>query len=148
MSRVDLLCASINELRRVVSVPGVPPGLSVFRVSTTLAAVDSQVGRVQQAVALAGLTALLATAVFAWLLSREVARPLIQLGGAARSIAAGQPPSFPQSRAPEVAEHILALRAMHEELDRRLARLQGQRGGTGTLIRTVAGGRPGAGPPG
>src|SRR5256885_16671599 len=116
MSRVDLLCASINELRRVVSVPGVPPGLSVFRVSTTLAAVDAQVGRVQQAVALAGLTALLATAVFAWLLSREVARPLIQLAGAARSIAAGPPPSLPPSPAPEVAGHTLAPRAMPEEL--------------------------------
>ena len=140
IGRVERLSASTNERRLYVAVAGGPPGLAVVRVSTTLAAVDSQVGRVQQAVALAGLTALLATAVFAWLLSREVARPLIQLGGAARSIAAGQPPSFPQSRAPEVAEHILALRAMHEELDRRFAELRREREETATLIETMADG--------
>jgi len=140
IGRVERLSASTNERRLYVAVSGGPPGLAVVRVSTTLAAVDSQVGRVQQAVALAGLTALLATAVFAWLLSREVARPLIQLGGAARSIAAGQPPSFPQSRAPEVAEHILALRAMHEELDRRFAELRREREETATLIETMADG--------
>ena len=140
IGRVERLSASTNERRLYVAVPGGPPGLAVVRVSTTLAVVDAQVGRVQQAVALAGLTALLATAVFAWLLSREVARPLIQLGAAARSIAAGQPPSFPQSRAPEVAEHILALRAMHEELDRRFAELRREREETATLIETMADG--------
>src|SRR5207244_12029060 len=72
--------------------------------------------------------------------SREVARPLVQLAGAARAIAAGQPPAFPQSRAPEVAQHILALRAMHEELDQRFTELRREREETATLIETMADG--------
>src|SRR5207247_10799829 len=80
------------------------------------------------------------TALLAWLLSREVARPLVQLAGAARAIAAGQPPTFPQSRAPEVAQHILALRAMHEELDQRFTELRRQREQPATLIDTMADG--------
>src|SRR5439155_714158 len=82
----------------------------------------------------------LATALFAWLFSREVARPLVQLAGAARAIAAGQAPSFPQSRAPDVAQHILALRAMHEQLDQRFAELRREREETATLIETMADG--------
>src|SRR5204862_437875 len=114
--------------------------VAVGGVSTTLAVVDAQVGGDERAVALAGLTALLATALLAWLLSREVARPLVQLAGAARAIAAGQPPAFPQSRAPEVAQHILALRAMHEELDQRFTELRREREETATLIETMADG--------
>ena len=136
----ERLSASTNERRLYVAVRGGPPGLAVVRVSTTLAVVDGQVGRVQGAVALAGFTALLATALFAWLFSREVARPLVELAGAARAIAAGQAPSFPQSRAPEVAQHILALRAMHEELDLRFAELRREREETATLIETMADG--------
>jgi two-component system phosphate regulon sensor histidine kinase PhoR len=138
--RDERLSASTNERRLYVAVRGGPPGLAVVRVSTTLAAVDDQVGRVQRAVALAGLAALLATALFGWLFSREVARPLVELAGAARAIAAGQSPRFPQSRAPEVAQHILALRAMHEELDLRFAELRREREETATLIETMADG--------
>ena len=140
IGRDERLSASTNERRLYVAVRGGPPGLAVVRVSTTLAAVDDQVGRVQRAVALAGLAALLAAALVGWLLSREVARPLLQLAGAARAIAAGEPPSFPQSRAPEVAQHILALRAMHEELDQRFTELRRERAETATLIETMADG--------
>jgi len=140
IGRDERLSASTNERRLYVAVRGGPPGLAVVRVSTTLAVVDAQVGGVERAVALAGLTALLATALLAWLLSREVARPLVQLAGAARAIAAGQPPAFPQSRAPEVAQHILALRAMHEELDQRFTELRREREETATLIETMADG--------
>ena len=140
VGREERLSASTNERRLYVAVPGGPPGLAVLRVSTTLADVDGQVGRVQGAVALTGLAALLAAAVLAWLLSREVARPLLQLAGAARAIAAGQTPALPQSRVPEVAQHILALRAMHQELDRRFAELRREREEMGTLIETMADG--------
>lgn len=134
------LSASTNERRLYVALRGGPPGLAVVRLSTTLAAVDAQVGAVQGAVALAGLAAVLGAGVLAWLLSREVARPLVELGTAARAIADGRPPRFPDSAVPEVAQHIVALRAMHEQLDERFQELVREREETTTLIETMSDG--------
>jgi two-component system phosphate regulon sensor histidine kinase PhoR len=138
--RAERVSASTNERRMYVAVRGGPAGLAVVRVSTTLAAVDAQVAAVQRTVALAGLAAILAAGALAWLLSREVAKPLVQLGGAARAIADGRPPAFPNSSVPEVAQHIVALRAMHEQLDQRFADLVREREETATLIETMADG--------
>ena len=132
------LSASTNERRLYVAVRAAQPGLAVVRVSTTLAAVDAQVGAVQRAVALAGLAALAAAGALAWLLTREVAKPLVQLAGAANAIAAGRTPAFPDSRVPEVAQHSVALRAMHEQLDQRFAELRREREETAALIETMA----------
>jgi signal transduction histidine kinase len=140
VGRAERLSASTNERRLYVAVRGGPAGPAVVRVSTTLTVVDAQVGAVQRAVALAGLAALLAAGALAWLLSREVAKPLVQLGSAARAIADGRPPGFPDSRVPEVAQHIVALRAMHEQLDQRFTDLVREREETGTLIETMADG--------
>jgi len=140
VGRAERLSASTNERRMYVAVGGGPPGLAVVRVSTTLAAVDAQVDAVQGTVALVGLAALLVTGALAWLISREVAKPLVQLGGAARAIADGRPPAFPDSTVPEVAQHIVALRAMHQQLDQRFTDLVREREETGTLIETMADG--------
>ena len=140
VGRAERLSASTNERRMYVAVPGGRSGLAVVRVSTTLAAVDAQVGAVQSTVALAGLAALLAAGALAWLLSREVAKPLVQLGGAARAIADGGRPAFPDSSVPEVAQHIVALRAMHQQLDQRFTDLVREREETETLIETMADG--------
>src|SRR3989441_9130369 len=140
VGRAERLSASTNERQIYVAVAGGPAGLAVVRVSTTLTAVDAQVGAVQRAVALAGLAALFATGALAWLLSREVAKPLVQLGGAAQAIADRRPPGFPDSRVPEVAQHIVALRAMHEQLDQRFTDLVREREETATLIETMADG--------
>ncbi len=140
VGRAERLSASTNERRLYVAVRSGPTGLAVVRVSTTLAAVDAQVGAVQRTVALVGLAALLAAGLLAWLLSRGVAKPLVQLGGAARAIADGRSPAFPDSHVPEVAQHILALRAMHEQLDQRFADLVREREETATLIETMADG--------
>jgi PAS domain S-box-containing protein len=140
VGRAERLSASTNDRRMYVAVRGGPPGLAVVRVSTTLTAVDAQVGAVQRAVALVGLAALLAAGALAWLLSREVVKPLVQLGEAARAIADGQPPAFPDSGVPEVAQHIVALRAMHEQLDQRFTDLVREREETTTLIETMADG--------
>jgi PAS domain S-box-containing protein len=140
VGRAERLSASTNDHRMYVAVRGGPPGLAVVRVSTTLTAVDAQVGGVQRAVALAGLAALLAAGALAWLLSREVVKPLVQLGEAARAIADGQPAAFPDSGVPEVAQHILALRAMHEQLEQRFTDLVREREETATLIETMADG--------
>jgi len=137
--RAERLSASTNERQLYVAVRG-PGDLAVVRVSTTLAAVDAQVHAVQRAIALAGLAALAAAALLAWVVAREVAKPLVQLADAARAIAAGQAPTFPDSTVPEVARHILALRAMHRELDRRFADLRGEREEMAALIETMADG--------
>ena len=140
VGRAGRLSASTNERQMYVAVRGGPAGLAVVRVSTTLAAVDAQVGAVRRAVALVGLAALFAAGALAWLLSRAVVKPLVQLGHAARAIADGRPPAFPDSSIPEVAQQIVALRAMHEQLDQRFTDLVGEREETATLIETMADG--------
>ena len=140
VGRAERVSASTNERRMYVAVRGDPDGPAVVRVSTTLAAVDAQVAAVQRAVALVGLAALLAAGALAWLLSREVLKPLVQLGGAARAIADARRPAFPDSSIPEVAQHIVALRAMHQQLDQRFADLVREREETATLIETMADG--------
>ncbi len=134
------LSESTNERRMYVAVRAASPGLAAVRVSTTLAAVDARVGTVQRAVALAGLAALATAGALAWLLSREVAKPLTQLAAAAHAIAAGRAPTFPDSRVPEIAQHSVALRAMHEQLDQRFADLRREREETAALIETMADG--------
>jgi signal transduction histidine kinase/HAMP domain-containing protein len=148
VGRGERLSASTNERRMYVAVRGGPPGLAITRVSTTLAAVDAQVTAVQGAVALAGLGAIVAAGILAWLLSREVARPLVELGDAARTIADGRPPAFPASNVPEIAQHIVALRAMHRQLDQRFLDLVHEREETATLIETMADGVVAADPRG
>ncbi|HYL55771.1 MAG TPA: ATP-binding protein [Gemmatimonadales bacterium] len=140
VGRGERLSASTNERRMYVAVRGGPPGIAITRVSTTLAAVDAQVTAVQSAVAFAGLAAVVAAGFLAWLLSRELARPLVELGDAARAIADGGPPAFPASNVPEIAQHIVALRAMHRQLDQRFLDLVHEREETATLIETMADG--------
>ncbi len=138
--RAQRLSASTNQHRLYVAVRGGPAGLAVVRVSTTLDAVDAGVGAVQRAIGLAGLASLALAAVLVWMLARMVARPLVQLGMAARAIAAGEVPLFPDARVPEIADHILALHAMHEQLGARFAALRREREETETLIEAMADG--------
>ncbi len=140
VGRAERVSASTNERQLYVAVRGGPGELAAVRVSTTLAGVDARLHAVQGAVALAGLTALLAAAGLAWLLSRDVAKPLVQLADAARAIAQGRSPAFPDSTVPEVSRHISALHTMHQELDRRFAELRREREETATLIETMADG--------
>jgi two-component system phosphate regulon sensor histidine kinase PhoR len=139
--RATRLSASTNERRLYVAVRGGPPGLAVVRVSTTLVAVDAQVGAVQRAVALAGLGVLVATllaaAALSWRVARDVTQPLAQLTTAARAIAEGQTPAFSAARVPEVAQHVAALRGMHRQLDQRFAEIVREREETATLIETM-----------
>ena len=132
--------ASTNQRQMYVAVRGGPPGLAAVRVSTSLASVAAQVAVVHRAIVGAGLVALLAAAAVAWLTSRALARPLVQLADAARDLAAGRPPVFPASRVPELAQHTLALRRLLEELDARLATLTREREETRTLIDAMSDG--------
>ncbi len=134
------LSASTNEPQLYVAVRGGPPGVAVVRVSATLSAVDAHVHAVQRAVAGAGLLAVIAAAVLAWGLSRTLARPLIELGDAARAIAQGRAPSFPDARVPEIADHATALRGMHDELEARFAELRRRQEETATLVASLTDG--------
>ncbi len=132
--------ASSDGRQLSVAVRAGPPGIAVTRVATTLAAVDRQVAMVQRALAFAGLVVLLTAAALAWRLSRDVAAPLGQLAAPLRAIADGRTPLFPVSRFPELAQHILALRAMDEQLERRFGELRRERAETAALIETMADG--------
>ena len=134
------LSASTNEPQMYLALRGGPPGLAVVRVSATLASVDAQVRGAQRAVAWAGIGALIAAAVIAGVASGALAHPLRRLGLAARDIAAGRLPEFPDSSIPEVAASASALRTMHAELERRFAELKRERGESAMLIEAMADG--------
>jgi two-component system phosphate regulon sensor histidine kinase PhoR len=138
--RAQRLSASTNAPQMYVAVRDGPAGLAVVRVSATLDSVGAEVSRVQRAVGLAGLGALLVAAAIAWIASGALARPLVRLGAAARAIAAQRPPAFPHSNIPEVAEHIMSLRSMHGELEQRFADLRREREETAMLIEAMADG--------
>lgn len=138
--RGERLSASTNERRLYVAVRGGPPGIAIVRVSATLATVDAQVGAVQRAVALAGVLAILAAALLAWIGGRHYARPLIDLTTAAQTIAEEREPAFPDSRIPEIAQHTRALRAMHGVLEERFSALRREREETAALVEAMTDG--------
>ena len=131
---------STNQDRMYVAVRGGPPGIAVVRLSATLAAVDDQVGAVQRAVALAGGIAIVIAALLAWIGGRHYAGPLVSLTTAARAIAEERPPAFPDSRIPEIAQHIRALRTMHGELTARFTELRQQREQSAALVEAMTDG--------
>ncbi len=140
VGRAERLSASTNENRMYVAVRGGPPGITVVRVSSTFAAVDAQVNAVVQATALVGGLAILVAAGLAWIGGRHLARPLIDLTGAAQAIAEERAPEFPDSRIPEIAQHARSLRAMHGELLARFSALRREREETAALVEAMADG--------
>ena len=131
---------STNQFTMYVAVRGGPPGIAVVRVASTLDAVDAAVQAAVRGVVLVGVSALVIAAALAWGLSTAVARPLVELGAAARAIATGEAPRFPDSQIPEIADHILALRAMHDQLERRFRDLRQEREETQAVIESMADG--------
>lgn len=136
------LSVSTNERQLYVAFRGGPPGggLAIVRVSATLASVDAAVWETERAIAATGLLAIAGAALVAWLMGLGLARPLVALAGTARTIAAEGEPVFPDSRVREVAEHVRALRAMHEELQGRFAELRREREESRTLVESMTDG--------
>jgi two-component system phosphate regulon sensor histidine kinase PhoR len=131
---------STSENRLYVAIRGGSPGLAVVRVSATLAVVDAQIGGVQQAVMLAGAVAILLAGLLAWVGSRHYARPLVGLTAAAQDIAEERPPTFPDSRVPEIAQHTRVLRTMHGQLVARFTELRRQREESAALVEAMTDG--------
>ena len=134
------LSASTNERQLYVAVRGGPAGLAVVRVSATLASVDAAVWETERTIIGVGILAVLGAALVAWIMGLSLSRPLVQLAGSARAIAAEGTPVFPDSRVREVADHVRALRAMHEELQDRFAALRREREESRTLVESMTDG--------
>jgi signal transduction histidine kinase len=140
VGRAERVSASTNARQLYVAVRGGPPGIAVVRVSASIAAIDARVHAVQRAIVGAGILMLVAAALVAWLVAGALARPLVQIGGAARDIAAGRPAVFPDSGVPEIARHVDALRNMHEELEERFSALRREREESRTLLEALSDG--------
>jgi len=104
------LSVSTNERQLYVAVRGGPSGLAIVRVSATLASVDAAVWETERTIIGVGILAVLGAALVAWIMGLSFSRPLVQLAGSARAIAAEGEPVFPDSRIREVAEATRAAR--------------------------------------
>ncbi|HKV69671.1 MAG TPA: ATP-binding protein [Gemmatimonadales bacterium] len=134
------LSVSTNERQLYVAVRGGPSGLAIVRVSATLASVDAAVWETERTIIGVGILAVLGAALVAWIMGLSFSRPLVQLAGSARAIAAEGEPVFPDSRIREVADHVRVLRAMHEELQDRFAALRREREESRTLVESMTDG--------
>ena len=102
-----------------------PLGFSRASVSTRQA--EEIFARARRDVYLAGALALLAATALAYLFSRAVSRPIVELRDVARAMAAGDLARRPSLSAPgEVGDLALALHRLSEQLGSRLARLQAE----------------------
>jgi two-component system, OmpR family, phosphate regulon sensor histidine kinase PhoR len=127
--------ASIGRSQLYVAIAGGP---GVLRVSADLDQVNQTVRRAQGGIVLAALAALLVGTLLAVLAARAIARPLSGIITAARSIAAGEAPSFPHSGIPDVDALVRALRQMHVELGNRFEALKRERAESATLVESMA----------
>jgi two-component system, OmpR family, phosphate regulon sensor histidine kinase PhoR len=125
---------TVGRLLLYVAIPGGP---GVVRVAAGLDQVDEVVGRAQQAVAGAALLSLLIGSVLALAAGRSIARPLIEIGSAARAIADGAPPRFPRSGIPDIDSLVQALRQMHRQLAERFADLRREQSESAALIESM-----------
>ena len=140
VGRSARLSASNNERQLYFAIRAGSTGIAVVRVSATLATVDRQIGAVQRTLALAGVAAIGVAALLAWLGSRQYARSFVALTAAAQAIAEERVPAFPDTRTPEIAQHIRALRTMHGQLVARFSELRGQREETAALVEAMTDG--------
>ncbi|MBM4184216.1 MAG: HAMP domain-containing protein [Gemmatimonadetes bacterium] len=111
----------------------------VLRIAAPRIDVDRTVGRVQRAVALAGVVAMLLGMIAAYALSVGVSQPLVALADQARKLGAGDfSASMPKSRVAELHEVSVAFNRLTDELRARLAELGRERDGVETLVDCMA----------
>jgi two-component system, OmpR family, phosphate regulon sensor histidine kinase PhoR len=125
---------TVGRLLLYVAIPGGP---GVVRVAAGLDQVDEVVSRAQQAVAGAALLSLLIGSVLALAAGRSIARPLVEIGSAARAIADGAPPRFPRSGIPDIDSLVQALRQMHRQLAERFAELRREQSESAALVESM-----------
>ena len=125
---------TVGRLLLYVAMPGRP---GVVRVAADLDQVDEIVGRAQQAIAGAALLAIVMGSLLALVAGRSIARPLVEIGSAARAIAAGAPPRFPRSGIPDIDVLVQALRQMHHQLGDRFDQLRREQAETAALVESM-----------
>ena len=126
--------ATVGRNLLYVAIPGGP---GVVRVAAELDQVDDVVGGAQQAVAGAALLALLIGSILALAAARSVARPLIEIGSAARAISSGAAPRFPHSGIADIDTLVQALRQMHQQLGERFGALRREQAETAALVESM-----------
>ena len=105
----------------------VPARLGVARVSVRTRAVEEIFEGARRDVYVAGGVALLASTVLAYLFSRSVSRPVVELRDVAQAMAAGDLSRRPSLAAPgEVGDLAIALYRLAEQLGSRLAALRAE----------------------
>jgi signal transduction histidine kinase len=111
----------------------------VLRITAPRIDVDRTVGRIQRAVGVAGIFAMLLGVLAAYMLSVGVSRPLVELADQARKLGAGDfRVSMPKSRVAELHDVSAAFSRVTDELRARLADLGRERDGMETLIDCMA----------
>jgi two-component system phosphate regulon sensor histidine kinase PhoR len=113
-------------------------GPGVVRVAEDLERVDAIVHRSQWSVAGATALALVVGLCLALLAARSVSRPIIGLADAARSIAAGNEPRYPRPGIREIDVLARALRAMHQQIEQRIADLRREQADSATILAAMA----------
>ncbi|HEU4830281.1 MAG TPA: ATP-binding protein [Gemmatimonadales bacterium] len=112
-------------------------GPGVVRVAEDMSRATGIARHVQSAILGSALLALLVGLVAAAIASRAVARPLVELSGAARAIASGSPPRFPRSGIAEIDALVRALREMHQQLAARFGELRREKAESGALVESM-----------
>jgi two-component system phosphate regulon sensor histidine kinase PhoR len=112
--------------------------LGYVRVSITTATLRDIVSGARRDVLVAGLIALLGTLVLAFLFSRSVTRPVVELRDVAKAIAAGDLDRRPSISAPgEIGDLAAALHRMSEQLATRLHALEADDALMSTLLESI-----------
>ena len=112
--------------------------LGTARVSVPTRQFDAIVSRARRDVLVSGLAGVLAAALLAWLFSRAVSRPVVELSDVAQALAAGDLSRRPSLTAPgEVGDLAAAVHAMAQQLDARLRALQDDDALLGSTIESL-----------
>jgi two-component system phosphate regulon sensor histidine kinase PhoR len=131
--RAVRLSASVGARELYMAVPA--SGGRVIRLAVPLHEVYGTVRRVQRGIFSVGVVALVLTGLLSFGFSIAVTRPLRQLAGAARAMAAGDLTRRARARrGDEVGELADALDTLAGELQRRLGQLEGERAEMQALI--------------
>ncbi|WP_420130125.1 ATP-binding protein [Longimicrobium sp.] len=133
MGRAVRLSTSVGNRELYMAVPAF--GGRVIRLAVPLDEVYATVRRVQRGIFSVGVIALVLTGLLSFGFSIAVTRPLRQLAGVARSMAAGDLTQRARTRhRDEVGELAEALDTLAGELQRRLGQLEGERAEMQALI--------------
>jgi two-component system phosphate regulon sensor histidine kinase PhoR len=138
LGRAVRLSRSVGSKELYMAVPAAE-GRAVIRLAVPLDEVYATVRRVQRGIFSVGVVALVLTGVLSLGFSIAVTRPLRQLAGVARAMAAGDLTRRARTRhRDEVGELADALDTLAGELQRRLGQLEGERAEMQALIDAMA----------